>query len=773
MTALAVCFGATASAQASTEAALQRLRADIRGSLRPTLTSDDRAILALGGMHMPLPASPMGPAVAMRDWLHDHGEAFGLDPVRDAVVVADEEVLPGGWRRVTLAQVHEGLPVLGADARAMIDPQGHLRSVQAGFVRGDWPVASVRVTPETAMGVVRSRASDLESVTIHTAWVGADAEHGPRLVWVVRGRRDGRPSASWVSAVDASVAAVEEDVAHAAARFYPTDPNGALQDVTLHDLLPGPGLSSTRFRVEDNRVRPIVSLGLDDYRYPPTDSMFDQVNAFALTQRFLQDELRGRLGWAGPREAFVVRVNYPTSPYAALTSGRFVQLSGAIPGFVHEVARAADIVFHELTHAVLYDRGILSTGPNREAGALHEGLADYFAAVATNDVRIGEWLYPAFPQGATRVDQPLPQWSVANYDHVGYAGGDAASVWGNGMILSSALWDLRRSLGETADSLALESLEYLPSQPTWVMFGNALLQADRDHHGERNAVTIFQLLAARGWRGGVVASAFTGPLVANRGSAATFIAQPCCSGLYRGHYRWSVREWCRGAPCEAWRSVGEGDSLTLVLERDTEVGLRVTSVWGDTVLAEPHFVNVELPMLRVVGPTHVVLGTEGVWRAAVTAVGPYQVYWSRRESNAGAVEVPVGTGAELRLQLNAHATLRAELRDGRGRSAIQDIAVTVVADRPPTAFVSVLGLSHRTVSGSNMMESRVELPADARLQVRLFDVRGVLRRVVRDAWTVHGAHVLKWDGSDLGSGVYFLDARAQGERRVVRCVVVR
>jgi hypothetical protein len=271
----------------------------------------------------------------------------------------------------------------------------------------------------------------------------------------------------------------------------------------------------------------------------------------------------------------------------------------------------------------------------------------------------------------------------------------------------------------------------------------------------------------------VVEAAFAGPTELAPGVAGTFVARPCCSGLYRGHYLWSVREWCRGAPCEDWRSLGDAETLTVALERDAEIGLRVTSAWGDTVAAAPLFVNVSFPTLRVVGPTQVVKGTESLWRASVAAAGPYQVYWSRRNLVAGAIEIPVAQGLEFRARLDQDAELRVELRDARGRSTTERRTVTVAADRPPSSFVSEFRMAPPVAVEGGRFESRIELPVDARLEMRVYDARGALRALVRDAQTARGAQVLRWDGSGLGSGVYFLEARAGGERRAVRFVVVR
>ena len=50
---------------------------------------------------------------------------------------------------------------------------------------------------------------------------------------------------------------------------------------------------------------------------------------------------------------------------------------------------------------------------------------------------------------------------MANYDKLAFAGAPASTSWANGMILSSALWDLRGAIGAAADSLVLESMDYL------------------------------------------------------------------------------------------------------------------------------------------------------------------------------------------------------------------------------------------------------------------------------------------------------------------------
>src|SRR5262249_41095084 len=82
---------------------------------------------------------------------------------------------------------------------------------------------------------------------------------------------------------------------------------------------------------------------------------------------------------AGLPQPLVVRLHAPIDPEVAFTSGTFVYYGLPISGFSRETTRAADIVYHELGHAVLYGFGIQPGGPRREAGARDEGPADQLA----------------------------------------------------------------------------------------------------------------------------------------------------------------------------------------------------------------------------------------------------------------------------------------------------------------------------------------------------------------------------------------------------------
>jgi hypothetical protein len=419
---------------------------------------------------------------------------------------------------------------------------------------------------------------------------------------------------------------------------------------------------------------------------------------------------------------------------------------------------------------VLYGFGIQPGGAHREAGAMHEALADYFAAAFTGDPAIGEWEYLTFPAGVTRVDQPAPPWDFAHYDQVAYNGGAASTVWGNSMILSSGLWDLRRSIGAASDSLVLESLALLPSVPTWAQFANALLEADLERHGERYSASIVAALLARQIRGTAVVG-ITGPNELEPKVVGTFTATPCCGGLV-GSYHGRVRCWQRGVPTGDWRDVGDGPTLNLALIEDSELALTVMSPWGD-VLTTSRFVGVRLPQLTILGPDRIVQHTPGTWSAQVVAVGPATVNWKRQWRRPGFGPDPLGDGSQRSFVADTSFDLTVTLTDGLGRSIVERLAVQTYLDHPPPPPAAPLVVRVTVVPGSREVETSFALRNSSALRAVVYDVRGRVRLPVWDGPASAGEHVIRWDDSELEPGIYFLRVEAGTHGHVVRFVVVR
>jgi hypothetical protein len=754
---------------------VQRLRAELPAGTAIVLDPASDAVLALRGLDVALEGAEHDPGAAAARWLTDHARAFGLAIPDDDVVVERVERTRDGGTRLLLRQRWRGLPVAGGDARLVLSAAGRLRAVAAGFVAGITVAEGSRLSREDA---VRRGAAGLDvSLRFDPAaaerWVRRDA-HGDRIAWrITVPLADGRPATAWVDAATGAILARDDGIAHAVGLVYPTDPRQALAEVPLDRLGAGPGLTNRAFAIHDQQYPLVSPLGPEgDYRFAPTDPGFNQVNAYWHCDRFLNGYLAG-LGHAGLAVPLVVRVNAPLEPNVALTSGEYVYFGRPIAGFTHDAARSHDIIYHELVHAVLYAAGVQPGGPRRESGALHEGLADFFAAALTGDAGIGEWLYLTFPNGATRVDQPADPWNMDRYDQVGFAGAPVTSTWANGMILSAALWDLRGTIGSACDSLVLEAMEYLPSQPTWAHLANGMLQADETLHGLRHRQAIVTALATRRIRGAVTMPArIGGPAALKAGEPGTFFADPCCG--VQQEYHWRARSWCRGRPCGDWYDVGQGPEISAAFAEDTELRLATTSPWGDELEAT-RFVGVRPPELVVDGPRRVLVNTPATWIARAVAMGPTRIQWRRRFTGGSPAYEFLGEGPSLTLTPTAGCELQVTLLDGLvpPRIARELVTVETFADQPPSSAIGELRVRQRVDARGRQVETTVEAPRAGPLRMRIYDVRGRLRVRLWDGAVARGAHVVRWDASALEPGVYLLRVEGEPTGTVVRFTLLR
>jgi hypothetical protein len=116
-------------------------------------------------------------------------------------------------------------------------------------------------------------------------------------------------------------------------------------------------------------------------------------------------------------------------------------------------ARSADVVLHEVGHAVIHAVSRLSDTPAPQALGLGEGYSDYFACSALDDPRFGDYI-TQHPAGARSCTKRVHL--AGNLDTVGrYVLGEA---W------AGALWEIREELGPpVADALAAESLYFAPT----------------------------------------------------------------------------------------------------------------------------------------------------------------------------------------------------------------------------------------------------------------------------------------------------------------------
>ncbi|MDD5555759.1 MAG: M36 family metallopeptidase [bacterium] len=226
--------------------------------------------------------------------------------------------------------------------------------------------------------------------------------------------------------------------------------------------------------------------------YDPAETHFDEVMAY-----YHVDRIAAHLSGIDPHAAAgAITANVHAgdrmdNAYYDPSTGGIYFGDGGGPGRMNPLSREAAVICHEYTHAVL-DR-INPHLKGREADALHEGYADYFGCSLTDDAQIGEWVVA--PRGDPHL-RDLTNGKRYPADMTGDAHADG-EIWG------AACWDLRRSLGAAAaDTLAYESMHFLPEFARFADAAFGIERADGAVFGGAHAAAIGSVLRARGLGGG-------------------------------------------------------------------------------------------------------------------------------------------------------------------------------------------------------------------------------------------------------------------------------
>jgi len=222
------------------------------------------------------------------------------------------------------------------------------------------------------------------------------------------------------------------------------------------------------------------------FQFPLTDPRFDEVQAYFYIDkalRFFSEALGTPL--TAPLSA-KVNTGGPRSN-AAFYFGHRIFL-GQGDGVTYQgLVRDPSVVYHESAHALIDQlAGLPSQG---EGGSLNEAFADFIAAVMLDNPNIGEASYRQGPYRRTLLNRLR-------------APGDlSGNLYGDSLVVSGTLWDLRRSLGAPkALQLALGTLARLGEGSRIGDFAPALAQAAQlrlTAPEDRQAVS--SVMAERGW----------------------------------------------------------------------------------------------------------------------------------------------------------------------------------------------------------------------------------------------------------------------------------
>jgi hypothetical protein len=191
-------------------------------------------------------------------------------------------------------------------------------------------------------------------------------------------------------------------------------------------------------------------------------------------------------------------------------------------------------------------------------------------------------------------------------------------------------------------------------------------------------------------------------------------------------------------------------------------------------------------MIRPFHLAFLLLATLGVLLPAATGAqsgGPYDLTWNSLDGG-GAI---ASSGGSYVLGGTVGQPDAAPMTGGvyqlQGGFWLTGTAIVAVGDDPPDGSPNATPMAfrlhpvHPNPSGGTMTLV-FDLPAESRVDVEVFGLRGDLVRTLLTAERPAGRHQVRWDGADgagrpVPDGVYFARVRAGSARAVTKLVVAR
>jgi len=321
--------------------------------------------------------------------------------------------------------------------------------------------------------------------------------------------------------------------------FYPKNPNSATVTETF-DISPNNKLENPYFFTAPMGAER-ASSPENKFEYAPASPNFPEANIFAQANKML--EWYRSIGYNWDNRAIKLIMNatdmtninnagyYPRGTDGA--SGPVIVTGKGDGSTLRNLSLDSDVVAHEIGHHMIF-RTITSTkfddtsANKNHSGAIHEGMADFFAYARTGDSCLGESICPPgspmciVPSCLRTAALSKTDW---NYESSFYKSQPEAGVHIKGMLVAATLWDAMKAGGNNAEfsKVALNSIDYLKSPASsYSDLFVALVSSDKELFGGKYCPAILASAAARGL-GGVAAEAGTceTPKVKTRTNSST------------------------------------------------------------------------------------------------------------------------------------------------------------------------------------------------------------------------------------------------------------
>lgn len=437
---------------------------------------------------------------SVRAFLLENADELNLKVVdKDLKVVQD--VSTPVRRVIRIQQLHDGVPIFGAEIMVQIDNSGRVRQLDMGHeskVRVAAPATDKALTPK---GIVKAASDSLGEFTLRQK-VGKPEEvyyptpSGLKLAYIVLILTQ-EPPHDWRIIVDAYTGEVLEKEdrllsAYVDGEGYVFDPNpvvtandNTLRDpdatvatcgfsgspratidaerVTriLKDITEFVDAGTTKYKLEGPYVKlinigspnidPPVETNKDGFKYSSGDDPFEAVNAYYhidTVQRYIQS-----IGVATAHNSQINVDHHWGTDGAYHSSAQDAILLGSSGACRPDRGEDGDVMLHEYGHAIQHNQvpnwgGINPITGRNETKAMGEGFGDILACVffAPNHPYQREvfedWIF-ADAGGMRRVDGTKV-----------YPTDWAYEVHQDGEIWSAALWNIYRAIGGDSASLA-------------------------------------------------------------------------------------------------------------------------------------------------------------------------------------------------------------------------------------------------------------------------------------------------------------------------------
>ena len=416
-------------------------------------------------------------------FLSEHRELFGIPENTDDFQYVDTKERRG-MKHVSYQQRFQGLPVVGAELVVHIDQGNRVQMVNGSCFPGiETDMHAAMISEENAVEAVFAAIQTEEPPSAQQV----ELVIFPREAQYVRAYKimahTQKPLGDWVYFVDASTGMVLDGYnaihfARGNGYLYHTNPerDNKVSSAELFDLDASQTLSGVYFTIKNagesaENAAP-TGPGSYDFLYSdPMDSHFDEVMAYYHLSKVA--ELFRNLGYTEHSSSMPGYVHVP-NPYNGspnYDNAYFSPSENAVyfghGDTMNDLAQEAAVIYHEYTHSVVH--AVQPFMGTHEAGALHEGYADYFACSLTSDPKIGEFAVAQLGQEYLRDLR-----SQKTYDDF-----TETDVHIDGEIWGSTCWKIQETLGRhTVDLLIYESLWYLPENATFIDAYEAIIQAD-------------------------------------------------------------------------------------------------------------------------------------------------------------------------------------------------------------------------------------------------------------------------------------------------------